>query len=596
MTNDKSRTFCVWEKALLFVVVFIFAVGTSILSWDNWRAENLVPRFHWPDETSNAYFADRIAHNESLAIPESRNTVAGNLIHPRTVNVRSDGALVSGSYLGLPLWYGFIGRVMGTRTMLFMTPLLAALGLWALAMIVRRFFGTLTALLATALLALHPSVWFFTATAFLPNVPFVALLLMGFAVMLHHSSSRGEAEGSHINVRLPRCVRFLASLGMTRRGIGMTRRGITRWFVGGLLLGFALTLRTHELLWVGALVIGVAVWQRPGWRAIASGVFGAALPFIPIFILNAQLYGNPFTTGYALLNEGGALPTEFIGAAAAWLPASFRALIPSEAMSILAGLFAPFGWHPRAALIRFWTYGIVPYPWFIALAAVGLAVGWRAGRRIAVTVTVALIGWLVLYYGSWTIADPLVRQLNILTISYVRYWLPITVALAFWAAVGFQALLNFSPRRSRLVIAAVALLVIAVSSAFCVLGDPVEGLQRQRQALFEHRERAQAVIKTTESDAVIVSHRFDKAFFPERAVIHAPVDPAIDADFLARLRRLIDVAPVYWYATGDVAASGFILADTGRAPFGEKLYRVCPAVQLRTLTPTICEFPTQATK
>lgn len=505
-------------RIALASIVLLFAIGTSILSFDNARTRDLQPRFLWPDETTNWYFASRVAAGEPLAVAEPRNQAAGNVIHPRTANVRADGAIVPGAYLGMPLWYGMVGRVVGVRAMLFLTPLLAALGLLAFAAIITRFAGRGIAAIATAFLALHPALWLFTATAFLPNVPFVALLLCGFAVLL--ATSR----------RVPPAL---------------------QWIIGGALVGIALTFRTHEIVWVVAVVCAIAWQQRRGWRALLACAIGASLPFIPILVLNTQLYGSPFTTGYALLHAGGAVPTEFASG------------------GILRTLVAPFGLHPFEAFTRFWEYLVVPYWWFMVLA---LAAVLRSMRHMRGAIcTIVLIVWLILSYGSWTIADPLVRATNVLTISYVRYWVPIVVLLAPWAAIGFRDVVRRAGRWQHAV-AALTLLAIALTSGGQIDRDPLEGLRRQRQAIAEHRERARAVIAATPADAVIVSHRMDKVFFSERAVMYVP--EVIDADVEQHLHALLGAAPVFWYDphTPDVAFATLELV--GAMPFSELLYRL----------------------
>ncbi len=573
-------TFSVGQRVFLTAIAALFAIGTSLLSYDNARTRDLAPRFHWPDETTYHFFATRVARGESLAVSEPRNVAAGNLIHPRTANVRADGAIVPGAYLGLPLWYGLIGRVFGERAMLFVTPILAALGLLAFASIIRRLAGASVALIATVLLALHPSLWLFTATAFLPNAPFVALVLLGFAVLLReHSNAPNTGSECSENYSRIRGIRMrFAAFGCPS--------GALHWFLAGLLIGLALTIRTHELVWV----LAVTLWaflrcsgglQAATWRAearrytgsIAVLIIGLALPFLPILVLNAQLYGSPFTTGYALLQDGGAAPTEF---ASSLFSGWFTALV------------APFGWYPIEAFARFWQYLVVPYPWAAALAVTGflstilshfrtkmrkeiLSQGWVAMGTIAFTV------WLILYYGSWTIADPLVRETNVLTISYVRYWLPITIVLAFWAAVGLQWVLDRCATRWRPHIAMLVLLGIALVSFRTVVADPIEGLLRQRQALAEHRTRARAVIAATEPSAVIISHRMDKVFYPERAVVHASEDTSGDPNFLSRIRALVGSAPAYWYASSSIAIPGIESASIGTMPFGERLLRVDPS-------------------
>lgn len=508
----------------LTAIAALFAIGASALSWDNARAIDLAPRFHWPDETTIFFFAARVAAGGSLVAPEPRNVVAGNRIHPRTANVRPDGAIVPGGYLGLPLWYGLIGRVIGERAMLFVTPTLAALGLLAFAVIVGAFAGVRTAALATIILALAPPWWLFTATAVLPNVPFVALLLIGGAVLISR-------------------VRWI------------------HWFLGGLAVGLALTIRTHEFLWAIALV-GVVAWhQHVRWPHLLALGVGIVLPFIPILALQSAVYGSAFTTGYALLQDGGALPTEFAARGA-------------NPMRWVWTFIAPFGWEPTAAIARFSQYIILPYWWLATLAVVGMGAAARAHHRIEVIITLALSAWLVLLYGSWTIADPLVRASNVLTISYVRYWLPIVVLLAMWAAVGVRALLAAAPSRMRATVAVILVLGIAMASAPRTIDDPSEGIRAQRRDLAANRERARAVIAATTPDTIILSHRMDKVFFPERAVVFVPERPGEDATLRRDVTALVAVAPVAWYAASPPSFDGFSFDRVDGMPFGEQLFRV----------------------
>ncbi|MFH1430052.1 MAG: glycosyltransferase family 39 protein, partial [Candidatus Uhrbacteria bacterium] len=268
------------NRKIRFVIIValaaFFGIGTSVLAWSNWRADDLAPRFHWPDETTNAYFTERITDGVPVLLEEARNPSVDGIIHPRTSNVRANGAIVPGGYLGLPIAYGMLGRIIGARAALFVTPVLAVFGLIAFALLIERFFGTRVGLVATALLALHPSMWLFTATTFLPNIPFVALLLIGLAILVR----------SH---------RWW------------------QWGIGGLCIGLALTMRTHELIWVAALLIVVFATTRSKKNLPLAGalVIGVALPFIPVLAMQQELYGSLWTTGYSVLGAENGLPTEF---------------------------------------------------------------------------------------------------------------------------------------------------------------------------------------------------------------------------------------------------------------------------------------------
>ncbi|MFH1430586.1 MAG: hypothetical protein ABIG71_03640, partial [Candidatus Uhrbacteria bacterium] len=337
-----------------------------------------------------------------------------------------------------------------------------------------------------------------------------------------------------------------------------------QWGIGGLCIGLALTMRTHELIWVATLLIVVfAITRSKKKLPLACAlVIGMALPFIPVLAMQQELYGSLWTTGYSVLGAENGLPTEFSGVP--FLPGFLQAFI------------APFGWHPVLAVQRFWQYLILPYWWFIGLASLGLITG-VADRRASsmkwgAIGTIVLTAWLVLFYGSWTLADPLVRAVNVLTISYVRYWLPIVVLLAPWAAYGLLALVRRMPSQWARVTIGLIMVGIAFASTAQVVLDPIEGLRQQSQALEEHRARARAVVASTEPNAIIVSHRMDKVFFPERAVIHASEQPELDTQFLDRLAR-VD-APRYWYGPNAPQLPGFTLIPVGDMPFHEQLFRL----------------------
>src|SRR5687767_4711074 len=100
---------------------FIAYVGTA--------AVGARPPLSSPDETANRYFAMRVAESGSPVGPADP---AGSIVHPRSVGVRGERWLPN-TFIGLPLLYGSIGRVVGVDTVaLVLPPLLAVLGAVAL--------------------------------------------------------------------------------------------------------------------------------------------------------------------------------------------------------------------------------------------------------------------------------------------------------------------------------------------------------------------------------------------------------------------------------------------------------------------------------
>src|SRR3989344_8000573 len=107
---------------------------------------NLSLRFDWPDEAANYFWIKNYAQTGQFAVFEPLNDLAKNQIHPRSFNVRDDGALVPGSFLGLILFYGSLARIFGTNILLYITPLLGVLGALAFYGIISRIFNPRLAL------------------------------------------------------------------------------------------------------------------------------------------------------------------------------------------------------------------------------------------------------------------------------------------------------------------------------------------------------------------------------------------------------------------------------------------------------------------
>src|SRR3989344_1378680 len=185
-------------------------------------------RFDWPDETANYFWIQHYAKTGQLVIEEPLNLAADNQIHPRSFNVRPDGSLVPGSFLGLILFYGWISKLLGSWIILYLTPFFGVLGVLAFYGIIRRLFDDQVGLLTTILILIHPAWWYYSATTLLPNVTFLSLVTVG-AYFLY----RREA------------LNFWGALG------------------SGLAFGLALAVRPAEIVWVG-LVVLVSVGY--GWK------------------------------------------------------------------------------------------------------------------------------------------------------------------------------------------------------------------------------------------------------------------------------------------------------------------------------------------
>jgi hypothetical protein len=455
----------------LIVSLAAFFLITSFFSWN--RTDG---HFNSPDETANYFFIEQFAKHGSLRVATPINEFGERLVHPRSMTVVGTD-IAPGSFLGLMLLYGSIAAVAGMWIVPFLTPLFATLASAAWYGMTNYLFSEKIARVSTALLLIMPAWLYYTSRGLFPNVPFVAFLLFGFWFL--------------------------------------TRQ---RWNCAGFMIGIALAIRTSEAMWVGALLVIVWFFARhvtPKLAPLRVAIF-AALPFIPIAIMNTATYGHPLQTGYAQA-EGVAIPGAF-----------------SSSMPL-----APFGIDLLMMIANAWTYLVVHAWWFSIPAVLGIAIVVRTVhaeyRRPHIAVGgIALVAiFLIVYYGSWQFVDSTLSGPTIGN-SFVRYWLPISVLGVPFAAIALERL-----RRLRVPVYG----GIVVLSIWLVFFGNTEALQPVTKQLLVNNDIRSAIVAVTEPNAVIVTDVYDKVLFPERQVI---VDDSADRGKMDRvIATLAQEVPVY---------------------------------------------------
>jgi 4-amino-4-deoxy-L-arabinose transferase-like glycosyltransferase len=500
-----------------------------------------------PDENANRFFAVRFAEDGQLSSAEPLLAVAPGVVHPRSMRAIGT-SLVPVGFIGLPVLYGGIARIIGTWSIPWITPVVAAMAALAWAGIVTRLTSRRVGILAGVLLALQPAWWYAASRTLQPNVLFLSLLIL--------------ATWCFVNADPPRERRNAA--------------------FAGILLGLALATRLAEAPWIGlaAAVLLLALGNRAAWRRTAIAAVFAALTLVPFFLAQQQLYGGVFATGY-----GNDVTSEVVGAATGGKAA--------QLLGPLRPYLFPLGLAPRIAVHNFATYGIAFFWWWSALVGVALVFyGILATRRV-IPVTKrasALFGatmlvsvWLILFYGSWVISDT--PDPNAITIgsSYLRYWLPIFAVSTLPVAWLFDRVAAaLKPRATKALLAGL-LLGTGIVSGVHVFSAPGDGLLAVQESLVRYGKEREAILALTEPDAVIVADRADKFLFPQRSIVH----PLRSEATYAALPALVAATPTYyvgvtfpdtdlaWLNTVKLPPLGLVIAPV-RSFADETLYRFSP--------------------
>lgn len=475
------------------IVIACAAVFFAVAAWYG-RPAGL---WNSPDETANAFWAERVARGEPLAVRDVIVGVGAGAIHPRSMAVAGD-ALIPGSFTGLILLYGTLRMLLKIPLFLF-TPLLTLAAGAFFGVIVGRLFDRRVGLWAAVLFFLHPAVLYYAARGLFHNVLFIDLLILSAACFTLRKDRFGDA-------------------------------------LGGFLFGWAILTRTSEAIWaipaflVFLPLVGQGRWHRLGW-ALAGG----AIPLFLMLHTNASLYGSPFKTAYV------ATPAH-VGS-----ENSASEDIVLAPQSPRGGVGLPFGFDAKRALRNAWSYGLALFWWQSILAVTGLLL-WlflfrqaTSAQKMYAGATILTAVWLAVLYGSWAIRDRLDPDSVTIGTSYVRYFLPAYVAMLPFGAL---ALVRIGERMKN----AKAPVAIAAVCGFLTLRATVfagdESLRAVRATLDQNAFKSAALLEFVfPPDAVVMTERFDKLIVPR--VLR--IIPASDDSAFAAAAAAAKYAPVYWY-------------------------------------------------
>ncbi len=490
----------------ILAVIFFFIYSFLIFG-------NSGHHYTWPDETANYFFINNYIEHTSLSVAEPLNKIAANLVKPRSFNVYQ-GNIVPGSFLGLLLIYGLIGKIVGIGLVQFLTPLLAVLAGLYFYKILLRLFEPNIAFISTILFYLNPAWWYYANFSMLPNIAFLSFLMIGLYYLLKIDKAVKQNNTLYI-------------------------------ILGSFLVSLALTIRTNEFLWILGLVgfLLLIYKQKIKWQYVLIGLTVLVTVFMPILYYNQITYGSFLSFGYLRLENGSSLTSQ--------LPAEFKTA-GADIVNFVKFLIIPFGVHPKTALVSIYTYFISLFWWLFIAATLGLLFFIKKYNNkehaVYFLISISVSLYLIIYYGSWVFVDLMTLQLNRIGISYVRYFLPVYILALPLAAIFYRQIINLVGSKKKRIILSLGLglsvLFFSLEALFFLGNDNLLSIKKN---IRDYNEINKKIVSLTEPNAVIVSQRSDKIFFPERKVIgRMTVD-----DFIYVTDLVFSGIPIYYYAFED---------------------------------------------
>lgn len=495
----KKQNFALAAIALIFLGVYFWLV-TPIST-----GQNISHRFDWPDEVSNYFWVKNYAQTDQLYFSEPLNTVAENQIHPRSFNVRSDGSVVPGSFFGLIIFYGLLAKVIGSAMIIYVTPILAILASFCFYGIIRRIFDQKIAFLSLVLMLFHPVWLYYSVTSMLPNVCFVSLIIISVWLLIFR-----KYQTSYFQI-----------------------------IFSALAFGIAASIRPVEIFWIIILyfLLFIHLFRRLNWKKSVIFIGILFLAIAPSIYQQRALFGDILVSGYDKL---------------------YIEQSNFDQISVyLKSFIAPFGIHPKIATDNLWLYFFRELWWLSIFAVLGLFIVLLKLRKNSglifgyILFSLFLFFWLGNFYGSWKFTDELTMKLNVLGLSYFRYWLPIyIISIPFIAASLAWISSLFRTKAVRNSALVIFLTFIFFNSAILALYKNEDSIIPVRQRIAEYKKIAAEVFYLTEPDSVIITVRKDKVFFPERKVIHTFERLAENKQLIGFLPELNSIVPVYYYSLG----------------------------------------------
>jgi len=520
LSREKKYNLLVIAAAIISGLLYCY---TIISLWlPQWlEVKHLI--FNWPDANANYFFAQVFAQTGHFYWPEPLNTLSQNLLHTRSINV-FDGNLVPMTFLPTILIFGVFFKIFGAIGILFLTPILAALSGYIIYRLANYIFKDLNIALITSLLFLSLAPWvFFANEVMLPTILFIFLVLLGWLMIAQHWHK--EHDKYH-----------------------------WRWLLGCLLLSLAIVVRPTELVWLAIISALIFYFNKNkiNRRHILEGGIAFVAVFVLFLILNKLTYGNWFTLGYSDL-QSGAVATEFDRSAGFSLRGFFKLL------------FAPFGFDFTLILKNFYKYFVKIVVLHFVLATFGFIMIWRDKNlpkvwRQYLLLTPIIFVFILLYYGSWNLADPLVKELNTISISYVRYFMPLYIWILPAVILAINQMFPKSGRKNVFgnYILIVTVILSSLQLAFFATND---GLIANRQNLKNYYAQFAAVKKIVPEQAIIITDREDKIFFPYYRIVVPQNNPLL----WPRVAKIVGQAPIYYYTNK---------ADAQLAPDRQEIYKL----------------------
>lgn len=463
------------KKQYVFYFLAILILGSFFYLYNYFNIHNSSQPliFNSPDETANYYFSELFTETSKLKQESSLLNIS-NEIHPRSIN-GVNNHLVPNSFIGMFLIYGSIAKIFGTGIIIYLTPLIAILGVLFFYLLIKEIFDKKVAIISALMLLILPSYWYFTTKTMMHNVLFIDLLIISLYFIV-------------LAIKNNKKLHYLLSI---------------------LFLALSLIVRSSEIIWVGIVFLSLIYFSRKkiNWKKASIGFLMLLVFAIPIIYFNVQNHGSATSVAY-LENIGPEAHTAF---------------------HYIKKIFLPFGFHPNNMKFTIFNF-IFKLIWWYSITLLASLVFIFVKRKqiekkhwLYVSLWSFLSVFLFTYYGSWLFFDNPNPQAITIGSSYLRYMLPYFVfgiPLIAWSL----SKIKLSKKWLNNLIIVFVLGFMFLNSYLIVMKCPQEGVLKISNDLKIYQNRTNLIIAHTETKSIIMTSRADKYIFPYRNVLYSQTE------------------------------------------------------------------------
>ncbi|MFA7662305.1 MAG: glycosyltransferase family 39 protein, partial [Patescibacteria group bacterium] len=445
--------------------------------------------FNSPDEVQYFNFAKNYSQTWQMNYTEPLNEIANGTIKPRWMESKGD-QVFPGIVVGFPMIYGLLAKLFSWQAIIYLTPILAIIGVWFFYLLIEYIFDDKRlALLSSFLLFIQPAWWYYASRTMFNNIAFLTFLLAGIYLLLKALDNKKA------------CL----------------------YCVSGIMIGLALITRLSEIIWVGMAFILILVLKRNkiNWLGLGLGFLSLILVFWPVLNLNQHIYGSYFNFGYnpASVSSGAQLEQS--------------QTIVNQAYHLIKLVLVPFGFSLHNIWQNFKDF-ILQFFWitnlFFLLGIFFVIKNWRQTENKPkgfLLILAGVVGLILLSYGSWYFADVVSGSRVTIGSSYLRYFLPIYLLMIPWIALG---LLKIKAIPQYKWVYKIAIFICFIFCFKLVYLDLNSGLIKIQQDLTKNQIILEKIDQLAEKNSIFITGSLDKALYPEKKVIYALQK---DADFEA---------------------------------------------------------------